>query len=419
MAQSGDMITVMNDVLERGREFSFVQVLRLVRGHLAAGGEEGLPPVPWQDRVRVRPELSLAFPASDVARVERDGDGFLVTATFLSLYGTASPLPNFYTEELLEEAANDESVLRGFLDLINNRSYHLYFRCWSKYRLFIRIVEENNLVDWERLFCFIGLGEKELSSAVPEAPALLRHIGILTQYPRSAAGLGTILRDVLLLRNIRIIQNVPRMVPIPRDQRMAMGVNACGLGVDTVLGCEIADRMGKLIIEIYSLAWEELNSFLPGTHRHEKLSRYTKFYLVDPLDVELKLVLAAGEARPIRIGDPKARLGLNMWCFAGESIDDASAVYQLAPRPFNPSPPEPGAGQPSEERGFTDYYRRELDCLRKQAAGFAREHPSLAPRISGQAADPGLERLLEGTAFLNALLQRKLDDDFPEFIHEV
>ncbi|NMC74583.1 MAG: type VI secretion system baseplate subunit TssF, partial [Geobacteraceae bacterium] len=46
-------------------------------------------------------------------------------------------------------------------------------------------------------------------------------------------------------------------------------------------------------------------------------------------------------------------------------------------------------------------------------------HPSLAPRISGQAADPGLERLLEGTAFLNALLQRKLDDDFPEFIHEV
>jgi type VI secretion system protein ImpG len=34
-------------------------------------------------------------------------------------------------------------------------------------------------------------------------------------------------------------------------------------------------------------------------------------------------------------------------------------------------------------------------------------------------ADPHVERVLEGTAFLSALLRMKLDDDLPEIIHEV
>jgi type VI secretion system protein ImpG len=419
MAHEAGVTPLITDILTHGHEFSFVQVMRLARKHLDTRRVDGHPIVPWQDRVGIRPELSLAFPASDVVRVEQHGDHLRVTATFLELYGPASPLPNFFTEELFDEASHDESVLRDFIDILHQRSYQLYFRCWSKYRLLIRVVEEQNPIDRERLLCLIGLGQNELASSVPEAYALLRYTGILSQYPRSATGLATMLRDALKLKNIRIKQNVKRMVSISSDQQMRMGMFGCRLGMDTVLGSRIADRMGRFRMEIGPLAWDAFNSFLPGTGLHEKLSGYTRFYLVDPLDVELKLILAAGEAKPIRIGDPNAKLGINTWSFAGDTLGEVSAGYQLSPQPFTSPAPLQDTGPRHTERGFIDYYRRERARLGELAARFTDIHPNLAPMINGPLSDPGVERLLEGTAFLNALLQQRLDDDFPEIIHEL
>ncbi|HKZ18028.1 MAG TPA: type VI secretion system baseplate subunit TssG, partial [Geobacteraceae bacterium] len=416
---------VMNELLTCGREFSFVQVMRLARRFLDPRGEEGLPEIPWQDRVHIRPDLSLAFPASDVARLERDESKLRVTATFLGLYGPASPLPNFFSEDLMDEASSDESVFRDFVDIIHQRLYHLYFQCWSKYRLLVRVVEEKSPIDRERLFCLIGLGEKELVSSVPESLSLLRYTGLLTQFPRSPLGLRTMLRDALKMKGIKIIQNVKRMVPIPTDQRMRMGVSGCQLGVDAVVGSEIADLMGKFRIRIGPLSWEEYDTLLPDTIRHEKLARYVEFYLTDPLDFDLELILAAGEAKPIRLGDPKARLGLNMWCFSGGTLGEMSAVFpvsaSLAKKP-SPTVSEPTSNCPppiEPGRSLVDYYHEERARLGELALQFADAHPNLAPMVSGPMADPGVERLLEGTAFFNALLQRKLDDDIPEFIHDV
>lgn len=62
------------------------------------------------------------------------------------------------------------------------------------------------------------------------------------------------------------------------------------------------------------------------------------------------------------------------------------------------------------------YYKRELEHLRSLAAEFARAHPDSAPLLQGPVAGLQAERLLEGVAFLAALIQRKLDDEFPEFV---
>jgi type VI secretion system protein ImpG len=63
------------------------------------------------------------------------------------------------------------------------------------------------------------------------------------------------------------------------------------------------------------------------------------------------------------------------------------------------------------------YYNRELAYLRKLGAEFADLHPKVAGRLrmSGESVeDPHVLRLLEGVAFLNARVRRKLDDEFPE-----
>lgn len=66
---------------------------------------------------------------------------------------------------------------------------------------------------------------------------------------------------------------------------------------------------------------------------------------------------------------------------------------------------------------FNNYYQTELQNLRELAREFSKEHPAIAPMLSGQTSDPDVERLLEGVAFLTGLLRQKLDDEFPEIIH--
>lgn len=68
---------------------------------------------------------------------------------------------------------------------------------------------------------------------------------------------------------------------------------------------------------------------------------------------------------------------------------------------------------------FNHYFQQELAHLRDLGAEFAKAHPAVAPMLSGMSTDPDAERLLEGVAFLTAMLRRRLDDDFPEIIQEL
>lgn len=64
------------------------------------------------------------------------------------------------------------------------------------------------------------------------------------------------------------------------------------------------------------------------------------------------------------------------------------------------------------------YYNQELQHLREMGAEFAQQFPKIAARlgIDGiEVADPYVERLLEGVAFMAARVQIKLDAEFPRF----
>lgn len=63
------------------------------------------------------------------------------------------------------------------------------------------------------------------------------------------------------------------------------------------------------------------------------------------------------------------------------------------------------------------YYNRELTYLRQAGQRFSKEHPKIAGRLrlgADAAEDPHVERLIEAVAFLNARVQHRLDDEFPE-----
>lgn len=65
-----------------------------------------------------------------------------------------------------------------------------------------------------------------------------------------------------------------------------------------------------------------------------------------------------------------------------------------------------------------EYYNRELQFVREVGAEFAQQYPRIAARLGMdgvECADPYVERLLEGFAFLAARVQLKIDARHPEF----
>ena len=318
---------LLEELLEGGRKFSFFQAVRLLnRVAGAQGSGKGKAPI------RMRPKLSLAFPPADIDAIEQlavDGESvFRINANFFSLYGTTSPLPTFYTEDLLAEAADDESVSRDFLDILHHRLYVLFYQSWKKYLLFLQVAEEIEADALERLYCLLGLAHGDLSSAAGEPYGLLRYIGLFTQYPRSAAGLTALLDDALQGVPLRIIPCVFRLARIPEDQRLRMGLSGSRLGIDSYVGQEIEDRMGQFRIEIGPLDQAEFLRFTPGQPGHQKLVALTDLYLTEPLVLEIELILAPNQARTATLGDPVCSvLGVTTWVFSSAALGEVRTRF--------------------------------------------------------------------------------------------
>ncbi len=73
-------------------------------------------------------------------------------------------------------------------------------------------------------------------------------------------------------------------------------------------------------------------------------------------------------------------------------------------------------------RGLLGYYERELQHVRGMANEFAREFPKIAGRLTleeFECADPYVERLFEGFAYLTARVQMKFDAEFPRLTQSI
>lgn len=326
----GQDADIRKQLLGEGHRFSFIQAYRFLRNLLR---REMSPEAHEHDvvkRIRVRADLSLAFPETDVISIEELStypSRFLITATFLGLYGTSSPLPTFYTEDLLQEQAQDHSISRDFIDIFNTRLYSLYFRVWSRYRLFFKLVEEIDQATFERLYCILGLGGEKIRQRIENPDGMLRYTGLMTQFPRSAEGLRALLADGLALPGIQIVQCVERMAEIPEEQRFVLGLSGNQLGENAYMGSEISDRRGKFRVRVGPLNSGEFDRFLPDKLEFQTLKNLVRFYLDQPLVWDVEAVLSPDEAVTTHLGESSwSRLGWNTWIFSKGRMPEDTAV---------------------------------------------------------------------------------------------
>lgn len=331
---SPDIISELKlDLLKEGHSFSFFQVMRLLRLLYLDSADNKSASVSETDLIRVRPKLSLSFPAADVDSIEEisneESTRIQITANFLGLYGTSSPLPTFYTEELMDESAADESVTREFIDVINHRLFELFYDCCTKYQQTLQVVEKESHQHTERLFCLLGLGDSQLRSQISDPYSMLRYLGLFTQMPRSALGLETLLKDILKGMDVSVLPCIERKVKLPDDQKLRLGSSSNILGNNCILGEEVSDRMGKFRVQIGPLDKNEFQDFYPGSEMNNKVKLLMNMYVLGSLEYDMEVILAEGQAQTVCLGDPaRSEVGLNSWMFSGDRIGELRTIYQ-------------------------------------------------------------------------------------------
>jgi len=316
--------SVIQGLIDRAPLFSFFQAVTLVERMHPDAAPVGHGGPAHREKLRFRPDLSMGFPSSDLVRAERipgerpEEDRYRFDVAFLGLYGPSSPLPSYFTEDLLWDEAYGSRV-RDFLDIFHHRLLSLFYRAWKKYRYPVQYRRGGRDSLSRRLLWLAGRSAAD-AGAEPGAEEglppirLLRYAGLWIQRPRSAAALEAILRDFFDGCPVRIHSCLPRRATIAGTQRLSLGEANCRLGHDAVLGATVEDRSGKFRISIGPLDYEDFRSFLPGAERSTALHRIVEVFLTEPLEYDVALRLRTGGVSGLRLGGGEDfGLGWNTW----------------------------------------------------------------------------------------------------------
>lgn len=294
--------------------FTLGQMIRVLTLH---SGREAL-----EKNLRLRPWLSLAFPASEVISAVRtqaeqsEEEYWDIEATSFGLYSTLGPLPTFYTEELFEEARQDSSVSRDFLDIINDRLFKLRHNANLHDNVGRRTAELDERAAQEVLFAFMG----QPSAAFRQySRPQTEQMAFLANHRRTAEGLAQFLHLYLDGRAVSVEQCVPRSVPVRTEQRCRLGLQCATLGQDAVLGQQVPDITCAICIHLHDVPEEDMHTYLPAGTGHARMALGIRQYMDTPLLYEVLLHPHTGR-------QPCRQLGLSARC--GAYLGD---IRQAAP----------------------------------------------------------------------------------------
>lgn len=319
-------LSILDKLLTEPKSFNFYQAIRLI-GHLikneARKGEKG--------NLDIIPQLSLAFPQSDISDIKVDNDNhYTVIATFFSLYGTTSPLPTFYTEQLIQDDDSFDSLeVKCLLDIFHKRLYKLLFNAWSKSRIYEQFAEYEDENCIEAFYGFIGLAVKDIRQNIPDYAYLLRYASHWVSNSKSVWSLKNFLTDYFkvpfnVYSLFRAIQN------IPEEQYCLLGQANYQLSRTAYLGSQFKSCSNSLLISIGPLSGDIFPDFLANTEKINRLKLLLQLYIKEPFSYFIEVILDKGCFKPIQLGGGATSiLGVASWLSPQKEIDMFKIHYWL------------------------------------------------------------------------------------------
>lgn len=314
------------------RRFSFFALIDALERLHKPATRVGTAGSPSGEIIRFSVDPSLSFPTADVLSIDRIRDKpplYEVTISFLGLLGTVSPLPLFYTEDILQGETGVDSQL-AFLNIFHHRISSLFFRAWLKYRYLFQFGADCQDSFSRALLGMIGFtSDAALKSVDIEPSLLIRYAGLFYLRPRSASALESILRDACSGIRVRVQENNVSWVGLGSSQRFAPGVSSSSLGRNTIIGTRVRGCSSTFCICLGPLTRPQFLSFLPDQDQFAFLVRLIRLFVVDHLTFSFELCLRHDARRFFVIGTPGpyetgSRLGWNTW-LAGDQTSQKNA----------------------------------------------------------------------------------------------
>jgi type VI secretion system protein ImpH len=311
---------LLGELLAHGRQFDFYQAVRVLLALQPDATTPGQNGQISREAIRFRANASLGFPASDVESVEREtttGSAlppYAMTVNFLGLIGPASPLPAYYTEEVIR-ADPDAAMAQHFLDMFHHRFTSFVYRSWEKYRYIQQYRPGARDAFSNRMFALIGLGHRQLrQEGKLEWARLLPYLGLLGMKVRSASLLSSVVSHYFGGVPVSVQEYVRQKTAIDPMQRNSLGVANCALGVNGMLGEKVYDVNTKFRLRLGALDFDAYSEFLPNGSDYAALRELVRFTLIDPFEYDVELLLRAENVPSTTLAvDNPCRLGHSTW----------------------------------------------------------------------------------------------------------
>lgn len=247
--------------------------------------------------IRMRPSESLAFPAGDVSRVDRQPDGSLnVRMRFDGFYGVDSPLPHYF----LEDAAVDTDFaerIRTFLDLFNLPFYQLRQAVWQTSRFYDPAPDQPG-----PLSRVIG---DILPASLAETPECMQYPGLYLHGQPGIKSLAAMLRELLDCPQLQLVADGCNWQPLSQPSRLGDGSPLDG---SLTLGRRVVVRGQLMTLQLGRLDARQAEQVQPGGSLSLTLVRALSAALPESIDWVLEFATQPDQ-KARQLGRKKLALG--------------------------------------------------------------------------------------------------------------
>ena len=306
-------MSLVDDISKEPWRFDFYSVLRRIERGYADRPRIGDSASLRDEYVALGQDPYMDFPASNLSKFERDGDGrYQVLVKFLGLLGPQGALPLATTEEAYTWNLMRDDAFPRFLDIFNHRFLQLFFRAWSD----ARPIGQHDRPKADRFIAYvgamIGMGTEPYRNldSVPDE-AKLAYSGLMAPASKSASRLCNLVSGLFNVA-VEIDEFVGSRLALEEEDRTYMGRRNCGLGGGVLLGASVYSVQDKFRIRVFVKTMAEYVTYLPTGGRCEPLADLVFFYIGEQLEWEVELALPAGAIEPVRLSK-FGQLGWTSW----------------------------------------------------------------------------------------------------------
>ncbi len=276
----------------------------------------GLPRIgdsrlPAQNIVDLAQVPSMAFPGSTLEAITVEGGRARVEGYWLGLTGPMGPLPLHLTEFAhYERRYSKVRPFGGFLDLLAGRMLQFFYRAWA---------DSNPAASADRpgddrfasyLAALTGATDGATAKSAFPANARLYYAGLYASR-RSAAAIQDAIADLAGVE-VRLVEYIPLLRDIEREDQTRLGKGFNTLGVDAVSGSRTHTVSDAFRIVVRIKSFREYEAFMPGGPKFDIIAEALDSFAPSHLEWDLELEAEESALRPTTLNG-RARLGWTSW----------------------------------------------------------------------------------------------------------